>query len=85
VIYRGSGGQRSARLSIARAIRALAEWKPKARRRSAHQSVRALNADIRSWIETWNQNPRPYVWTKTAERILESIASYCKRNNPTQH
>jgi hypothetical protein len=62
-----------------------AELTNKKLRRSAHQSVRALNADIRSWIETWNQNPHPYVSTKTAERILESIASYCKRINPTQH
>lgn len=30
----------------------------------AHQSVRALNADIRAWIENWNEDPRPYVWTK---------------------
>jgi transposase len=54
-------------------------------RRAAHRSVRALNADIRAWIETWNENPRPYVWTKTAEQILESIASYCKRIKPTGH
>lgn len=47
--------------------------------RGAHTSVRALNADIRSWINTWNENPRPYVWTKTADQILESIARYCTR------
>ena len=44
-------------------------------RRSAHTSVRQLNTDIRAWIDTWNENPRPYVWTKTADQILESIAS----------
>jgi transposase len=54
-----------------------AELTNKKLRRSAHRSVRALNTDIRAWIETWNENPRPYVWTKTAEQILESIASYC--------
>ena len=54
-------------------------------RRGAYRSVRALNTEIRAWIETWNENPRPYVWTKTAERILESIASYCQRINPTGH
>ena len=62
-----------------------AELTNKKLRRGAHRSVRALNADIRAWIETWNENPRPYVWTKTAERILESIASYCQRINPTGH
>jgi transposase len=54
-------------------------------RRSAHKSVRELNADIRAWIETWNENPRPYVWTKTADQILESIATYCNRINHSGH
>ena len=54
-------------------------------RRGPYRSVRQLNADIRAWMEDWNENPRPYVWTKTAERILESIASYCQRINPTGH
>jgi transposase len=54
-------------------------------RRGAHRSVRDLNADIRNWIHTWNENPRPYVWTKTAEDILESIATYCGRINESGH
>lgn len=54
-------------------------------RRGAHRSVRQLNADIRHWIETWNQNPRPYVWTKTAEEILESIARNCTRISESGH
>jgi hypothetical protein len=37
-------------------------------RRAVHKSVQALEADIRAWIENWNQNPRPFTWTKTAER-----------------
>ncbi len=48
-------------------------------RRGAHKSVRALNADILQWIENWNENPRPYVWTKTADQILDSIKRYCER------
>jgi transposase len=62
-----------------------AELTTKKLRRGAYRSVRALNADIRAWIENWNENPRPYVWTKTADRILESIAGYCQRINPTGH
>jgi transposase len=54
-------------------------------RRSAHKSVRELNADIRAWIDTWNEQPRPYVWTKTADQILESIATYCNRINHSGH
>ncbi|MFC5140887.1 IS630 family transposase, partial [Actinomycetospora rhizophila] len=47
--------------------------------RSAHRSVSALNADIRAWIKAWNDDPKPYVWTKTADDILDSIANYCNR------
>ena len=53
--------------------------------RGTHRSVRALNADIRAWIDTWNDNPRPYVWTKTADQILDSIARYCTRINDSRH
>lgn len=47
--------------------------------------MRQLNADIRDWIEHWNDNPRPYLWTKPADQILESIANYCKRINDSGH
>jgi transposase len=53
--------------------------------RGTHRSVRALNTDIRAWIDTWNDNPRPYIWTKTADQILESIARYCTRINDSGH
>ena len=42
-----------------------------------------LNADIRAWIESWNANPKPYAWTKTADDILNSIANYCRRISDT--
>jgi transposase len=53
--------------------------------RGTHRSVRELNTDIRGWIQTWNENPRPYVWTKTADQILASIARYCTRINDSRH
>ena len=62
-----------------------AELTTKKLRRGAHRSVRALNTDIRAWIKTWNDNPRPFVWTKTADQILESIARYCTRINDSGH
>ena len=62
-----------------------AELTTKKLRRGAHRSVRDLNTDIRAWIETWNEAPKPYVWTKTADQILESIATYCTRINESQH
>jgi transposase len=54
-------------------------------RRGAHRSVNQLNADIRDWLERWNEDPKPYVWTKTADEILESLASYCNTINASGH
>jgi len=45
-------------------------------RRGVHTSVQALENDIRDWIATWNDNPRPFTWTKTAGEILASLADY---------
>jgi transposase len=47
-------------------------------RRGAHKSVQALEADIRDWITDWNAHPRPFIWTKTAEEILESLTRFCR-------
>jgi len=54
-------------------------------RRSAHRSVTELEADIRNWINEWNKDPRPFVWTKTADQILETLAAYCERINDSGH
>ncbi|MES3636629.1 IS630 family transposase [Mycobacterium intracellulare] len=62
-----------------------AELTTKKLRRGTHTSVRQLNTDIRAWIDTWNDNPRPYVWTKTADQILASIANYCTQINDSRH
>jgi transposase len=62
-----------------------AELTNKKLRRGAHRSVHQLNTDIRAWIETWNEDPRPYVWTKSAEEILGSISRYCTQFNDSGH
>ena len=54
-------------------------------RRSAHRSVTELEADIRKWINEWNKNPNPFVWTKTADEILETLAVYRGRINDSGH
>jgi transposase len=54
-------------------------------RRGTHRSVRELNKDIRDWIRHWNENPRPYVWTKTAEQILDTLAAYYERISDSGH
>jgi transposase len=54
-------------------------------RRSAHRSVTELEADIRTWINAWNADPKPFVWTKTADEILDTLAAYCQRINDSGH
>jgi transposase len=54
-------------------------------KRSAHRSVRDLVALIRTWITNWNEEPEPYVWHKTADEILDSLASYCQRISGSGH
>jgi len=54
-------------------------------RRSAHRSVTELEADVRKWINEWNAHPKPFVWTKTADAILDTLAAYCTRINDSRH
>ena len=54
-------------------------------RRGAHKSVQALEADIRGWIKTWNEDPKPFVWKKSAEEILDSLARYLQRTSGAGH
>jgi DDE superfamily endonuclease len=54
-------------------------------RRGTHRSVAELEAAIQAWIDTWNADPRPFVWTKTADQILDTIATYCQRINNSGH
>jgi transposase len=62
-----------------------AELTTKKLRRSAHRSTRALERDIRAWVEQWNENPRAFTWTKSADEILASVAAYCRRISETGH
>jgi transposase len=48
-------------------------------RRGAHKSLHALEKDIRTWVASWNDNPRPFTWTKTADEIFERLNSYLQR------
>jgi transposase len=62
-----------------------AELTSKSLQRGTHRSVAELTTSIQSWIDTWNQNPRPFVWTKTADQILESITGYLQRISNSAH
>lgn len=54
-------------------------------RRAVHKSVAALEKDVREWIENWNNDPKPFAWTKTADEILDSLARYISRISDAGH
>lgn len=54
-------------------------------RRGVFRSTRKLETTIRNYIETYNANPKPFVWTKTADEILASVARFCKRTLDSVH
>jgi len=53
--------------------------------RSDHRSVQALENDIRKWVKAWNTDPRPFIWTKPAEQILESLSRLLQRTTGAGH
>jgi transposase/transcriptional regulator with XRE-family HTH domain len=53
--------------------------------RSDHRSVQALEADIRNWVKRWNDNPKPFIWTKTADQTLSSLARLIQRTTGAGH
>ncbi len=62
-----------------------AELTQKKLKRGVHRSVQALERDIRSWLADWNDHPRPFVWTKTADETLDKVAAYCRRISDSDH
>jgi transposase len=56
-----------------------AELTNKRIRRGVFRSVRELESAIREYIEVHNEAPKPFVWTRTADQILDSLARYARR------
>lgn len=54
-------------------------------RRGSHTSVQALEADIRAYAKGWNEDPKPFIWTKPAAQILESIGRLLTRISSAAH
>jgi transposase len=54
-------------------------------RRGVHRSVRELVTSIKSYLAITNQSPRPFVWTKSADEILASVARFCARTSGSGH
>lgn len=62
-----------------------AELTTKWLRRGTHRSVKELVASLRTWITNWNDDPKPFVWHKTADEILDSLATYLQRISESGH
>jgi len=54
-------------------------------RRGVHRSTEELEAAITRYIRIHNEHPRPFVWTKTADEILASVARFCHRISNSGH
>jgi transposase len=54
-------------------------------RRGTHRSTVELEKAIRSYLDIYNKHPRPFVWTKTADQILDSIKRFCLRTSNSGH
>jgi len=54
-------------------------------RRGIHRSTRELEQTIRHYLHTYNQTAKPFIWTKTANQILASVARFCQRTSVTGH
>lgn len=54
-------------------------------KRGSHRSTRQLENAIRSYLEIYNEDPKPFVWHKTADEILDSVAAYCQRISDSGH
>jgi hypothetical protein len=48
-------------------------------RRGIHRSTRELEAAIDRYLTVYNEAPKPFVWTKTADEILARVARFCHR------
>jgi len=46
-------------------------------RRGTHRSTKELESAIEFWIGQWNEEPKPFVWHKSADEILDTLARYC--------
>lgn len=53
--------------------------------RGSFKSTRALEHTIKGYIAQTNAAPKPFVWTKTADEILDSVAQYCQRTSASHH
>lgn len=54
-------------------------------RRGTHRSTKQLEEAIEEYLTVYNEDPKPFIWTKSADQILESLKTYCERISDTGH
>ena len=54
-------------------------------RRGVHRSTHELETAIQRYLAVHNEDPKPFVWTKTADDILESVVRFCRRTSDSGH
>lgn len=54
-------------------------------RRGVHRRTRELEVAITQYIARTNARPQPFIWTKTADEILASVARFCQRISDSGH
>lgn len=54
-------------------------------RRGTHRSTRQLEDAIRLYLSVYNESPKPFVWVKTADEILDSVRRFCLRTSLSGH
>jgi transposase len=54
-------------------------------RRGAHRSTAELERAILAYLDIHNENPRPFIWTKSADQILANVARFCQRTLDSAH
>jgi transposase len=54
-------------------------------RRGTHRSVRQLESAIKDYLAIYNESPKPFVWTKTADEILTNVARFAQRISDSGH
>jgi transposase len=62
-----------------------AELTTKWLKRGTHRSTKELEAAITNWVDHWNEEPKPFVWHKSADEILDTLAGYCARISDSGH
>ena len=54
-------------------------------KRGTHRSTVELERAIREYLDIYNEDPKPFIWTKSADAILASVARFCKRISDSGH